>query len=815
MQPINLAQTITPGEEHLFEPLPPTPIFLSDHTVTMRGGAGDPVIVYGLNGLGIQVQDEREDSEEVFRTAALRILGLPTTAVNFEFVVDQYRNQAAYRDVPEKPYVKSFPVDQSSFSHIYNHYIKARLYNKHSDWLMVVRNPSDNRSQTFTIPKKTKKLAPPPSTVNQSLSPSKRRSTMQNPRLSPKKKQPPPKSPPKSSLKKKPSPSQPAGEDKDINLPDEPLFNDLTPSLSIMAGPTPHPNERVVYSLDGRKSAIFIDDRDSFYKAALKVTNQKSGQNENPEFTVSQYNNTPARECPPGKFLYIGSEKWKVGPASSRSYQHAVESVMFKKMDSQGRFLFPPDYHKEWKVVVHSTRPQVVQYWPQESPSDELVDVLNYKTPIDSISEKLSPSEGKRPSQPSLQPQSGSKQASLTAPEPPSGYIYGFAGKILAENTVAGVKRATLRLLGVGEFQIYFRIFPGGFAPLKDVMLDHQNFEQKVENDVLPLISSTGDWKIFASKNQLQNNAPLEPPQDKRSVVRLTYLTDTAYWKIPTDIQTDYGINQLQGDFYRAMRVLSLVDIGRPDQNVHIGPDPVVDIGFGGMEVTEELWARVRSDLENQNGGATYNIALVNVGEEHNIANASQLIGIRMVGSREYASAQPTDYIKMQKEIARMGKFLKDGRNPKHYRIWKNAEDWEAGRNSALLEYKSGQKSANLLKSFLEGVPGTTNCIWFRPEFKIISIKDITGNKGKTIDWESSTFPPIFADFKKILQEVFNEPDPKAIKDIEINDIDGQHRFIFAEDLTLCQWRKHIYDWFSGDVIIVQRNKKITYRKSC
>jgi hypothetical protein len=158
---------------------------------------------------------------------------------------------------------------------------------------------------------------------------------------------------------------------------------------------------------------------------------------------------------------------------------------------------------------------------------------------------------------------------------------------------------------------------------------------------------------------------------------------------------------------------------------------------------------------------------------------------------------------------------LKDGRNPKHYRIWKTAEDWEAGRNSALREYRSGPKSANLLKSFLEAIPGTTKCICFRPEFEIISIKDITGNKGKTVDWESSSFPPKFADFKKTLQDVFNESDPKAIKDIEINDVDGQHRFILSEHLTPCQWRKHIYDWFSGDVIMVQRNKKISYRKSC
>jgi hypothetical protein len=806
MEPSDLAQTMTTGEENLFGPPPPSPIFPSDETVSMRGGAGEPVRVYGLNGVGVQIQDEREDSEEGFRTAALRILGLPTTAANFEFVVDQYRNQKAYKDLPEKPYVKSFPVDQSSFSHTYNHYLKARLHNNHSDWLMVVRTPSDNMTPIFKIPKKAKKPAPAPPAIRQSLSPSKSRPTMEPPKLSPKKKPPPPKSPPKLSTKKNPPLIQPAGADEDINLPDEPLFNDLPPSLSIMAAPSPRPNERVVYSLDGRRSACFIDDRDSFCEAALKVINQRLGQSENPEFTVSQYNNAPVRECPPGKFLYIGSEKWKEGPASSRSYQSAVESVMFRKKDSQGNFLVLPDYHKEWRIVAHFTRPHVVRYWPQETSSDEVVEVLNYKAPLDSV--------GGRPPPSILQPQSGSKQASLTAPEPRSGYIYGFSGKILAENTATDVKRATLKLLGADELHIYLRIFPGGLDPFKDVILDHRNFQQRVDSDVLPLIASSGEWKIFVSKNQLQNNAPWEPKEDKRNVVRLTYLTDTAYWKIPTDIETDYGINQLQGDFYRAMRVLFPIDMGRPQQNVHIGPDPVVDIGFGGIEVTEELWDRVRGNLENRNDGLTYNIDLVNVGEEQNVLNASQLIGIRMVGSREYASAQLTDYVKMQKEIARMGKFLKDSRNPKHYRIWKTAEDWEAGRNSALLEYRSGPKSANSIKSFLEGVPGSTNCIWFRPEFKIISVKDITGNKGRTVDWESSSFPPIFADFKQTLQDVFNESDPKAIKDIEINDVDGQHRFILSEDLTPCQWRKHIYDWFSGDVIMVHRNKKITYRKS-
>jgi hypothetical protein len=828
-EPIDSNQFIT-GNEDFFGFHLPAPIFPEDTTISMRGGAGDPVIVYGLNGVGIQVQDEREDSEQDFLTAALRIICLPTTAASFEFVVDQYRNQEKNKEEPEKQHVKSFPVNQSNFSHVYGQWVQARLYNRNGDWPMVVRNPSDTISPTFTIPKRLKKPAPPPPIIKQNLSPSKSGPILPPPKLSPKKKQPLRRSPPKSPPKKKSPPSKPTDEvDDNFYLPDEPPSDDLPPSLSSTAGPTPGPNERVVYSLDGKKSEIFKDDHKSFYEAALKVTSQKWGQKGKPEFTVTQYNNAPARECPPGKFAYIGSEKWPEGSANLRSYQNSVEGVMFKKKDNNGNALAFPDYHKEWRVVAHTSQPQVVEYWPQESPSDKMIDVMDYKARSTggrpSSSKQQQPgagantSRGKRPSPPSLNQQEGSKQTPGTGPAVKSGYIHGFAGKILAESTAGDFKRAALQLLGEGKFRIYFRMGRVGFTASKDVIaeLPPQNFEQKFQSEILPQIPSTGDWEIFVSKSKLPSNAPLEPAKDKRDVVRLTHMNDTAYWKIPKDTETDYGINQLQDDFSRAMRILFPGNTGRPHQNVRIGHEPFVDIGFSGMEVTEELWEKVRGDLARQPGGLIYKIDLVNVGAEKQLQNASQLIGIRLVGSPEYASAKATDYVKMQKEIVRMGKFLKDGRNPPQFRIWKTAGDWErggfSGGYSQVIDYGPASKSAAAIKGFLERTPGTTDCIWFRPEFSTLSIRDITGNKGKTVERKGICDSIDLSDFVEALQQVFNESDLKAIKDIEISDVDGQHRFILSEGTTSGQFRRNMYDWFSGNVIMVQKNKKIVYRK--
>ncbi|PMD51308.1 uncharacterized protein K444DRAFT_620433 [Hyaloscypha bicolor E] len=800
----------------------------------MRGGAGDPVIVYGPNGVGLRVQDDREDSRQAFLAAALRITGQPKTALMFEFVVDQYRNQEKNKDQPEKEFVKSFPVDQDNFAQTYNHYLESRLYNRQRDWPLVVRQTSDARSPTFTIPRRLKNPALPAPTVKQNLSPPKTGPILPPPRLSPskKKQQSPPKSlpklPPKKSPLKKKTLSGQSVDDADFPiLGDKPPSQEMSSRLSSMAGATPGANERVVYSLDGKKSVVFKDCHKSFYQAALKVMGQKYGEDKI-GFTVSQYNNAPVRECPPGKFAYIGSEKWPEGSANLKSYQTSIGSVMFKKADSFGNPA-PLDYHKEWRVVVHPTQPRLAQYWPKESASDEMVDIIGYGAPSNTTSGKRSPSKqqqpgggatsskGQKPTPPSLKPPAAPTQPSGTTGTK-TGYIHGFGGKILTNNTAVDFKRAGCQLLGEDQtsaFHFYFRMAPLGelgFGPWANIMVDHTNFEHIFHSEINPRIPASGDWSIFVSKWQLPGvgKVPLEPDKDKRDVVRIIYLKDTTYWKIPMDTETDCGINQLQDDFFGAMRVLFPVGKPRPQRNVQIGPLPFVDIGFGGMEVTKELWDKVRGDLKSQPGGLVYNIDLVNLGAQR--PNSSQLIGIRLAGTHEYAAAQPTDYIKMQKEIDRMGKFLQDGQNPRQFKIWKTAEARESNGNSTLINYKPAATAAKEIKKFLEEDSDTTNCIWFRPEFPTISFKNITeGQKAKTFELEPGISHGL--ECVDLLRWNFNEFDQVTKRDIEINDADSQHRFILSEDTTRDQWRKHIYDWFSGKVIMVQeKKKKIVYQ---
>jgi hypothetical protein len=777
----------------------------------MRGGAGDSVIVYGLKGIALEVQDEREDSANAFLDAAFQILGFSKTITNWNFVVDQYKNQEIHKNVSEKQHVRSFPVNQSDFSRIYDQYLKSRLYNKQRDWPLVVRRTTDVLALTFTIPKRLKK---PPALLGTTL-----------PSKSPRKSSLEPGSnvaPPKNGLGAfTPSPSSPNPPNSTIKIQPLPQTSEVTPG----------PGERLVYSLDGKTSAVFVDDHNSFCQAACQVTDQRYGKG-TVKFSVTLYSNEPSRKAPDGQAVYVNTVRYP-NSAGMKVYTRDIADVVFKNDR--------PHHHRNWVVVAHLPVPQVPKFWPAGS-SSELVTVKDYEAPPGTAEQTQSTSAssqqlpsvptglpqvqisstanqnqaGQQPPQSHHKPSSSQKEPPVATSTTIWGHIHGFAGILYAENTATDFQRAGLQLLRLepnSAWSFYFRMRGSDeTGAIKTVKVDRHNFSEIFQSQIRPLIPRIGDWEIFVSTDNLQGT--IEPEKNKKNVVRITRGQNISYWKIPNCTQTDYGINQVQDDFFRAMSILFPPTQPPPQQNVLIGPEPFVDIGFGGMEVTNELWERVRNDLKRQtSGGLVYQVKFVNWGQENQVPNASELIGIRMVGSHEYASAPPQDYAKMQKEISKMAKFLKDGRHPTQFRLWKTARTREDNGPFALINYRPANESARAIKRFLEAQPGTTNCIWFRPEWPSISIKDITeGHRPKKIDWEADENPTLEG-FCSALLELFNEPDSQAIKSVEISDPDGQHRFILSANTTESQWRKHIYDWFSGPEILVQRDKNITYGK--
>jgi hypothetical protein len=751
----------------LFGKPPLEPIFPSNTGVSMRGGAGESTVtVYGLNGFGLKLKDDRENSATPFLEASLQILGMPKTTTTYEFVVDQYRNQEAHKNVREKEHVKSFPVSQSNFAHVYDQYLKSRLFNRQRDWPMVVRRASDNMSTTFGIPSQLKTPLTPATTMLPSKSPVK----------------PPTKSGAKPGSK---------GITKTSNSPNKTL-------------PNPGPNERVVYSLDGKKWQLFKNDFQSFFEAACRIVDQTYSQGIS--FGVSQYSMEPVRQAPSGQAGYVNTIRWPNG-GSGNFYSKYVEACMFNKGN--------PDLSKERIIVAHPVLATLPRFWPEGS-SSARVNVAEYLPP----SGQQGTSQGQEGTS-QAQKTSPSKKNPTAAANTKQGYIHGYAGIIHAENTAASFQKAGLRLLGLDPATPWsYYICIGRSArsySSQTIKVQSRNFSETFLRQIRPLIPRTGDWQIFVSARNLNSlPKPMEPSGEERNVVRICHENNTTYWKIPKNTKTDYGINQLQDDFFRAMSVLFPMTDPRPPWNVHIGPAPFfVDIGFGGMEVTHQLWNRVVGDLEDLTyGGLAYTVKLVNQGQVSGLENSSQLIGIRMPGQPQYASAQPSDYAKIQGEITKLAFLLKGRIHPAQFKLWKTARDRETNAESMVIPYDPPQESMRLIKFFLKDNP-ETNCLWFRPEWPLIQIKDVTNGDGigsNTEDWQADVEKG-YDHFKSALGRALKEPNLNNVKDIEIMDSESQLRFIFSNDTPEPQWRKHIYDWFPGEQITVRRSQNIVYGK--
>jgi hypothetical protein len=778
---------------------PLKPIFPSNTSVSMRGGAGKgtSVIVYGLNEFGFEIEDDRENSAMPFLEATLKLLGISNTTT-YDFVVDQYRNQESHKNIPEKEHVKSFPVNQSNFAHIYDQYLKSRLFNRQRDWPMVVRRKTDKMAATFSIPKKLKIPPTPPTTTLPSKSPKK---SPVKPGVEPGAGL----TPPMTTTVKDP----PTTINLPILTPPESLPSKSPPKTSTSSNktqPNPSPDQRVVYSLDKKKWQLFTDDHQSFFEAACRITDQKLFSI---AFSVSQYSTEPVRQAPPGQAAYVSTTRWPSG-GNGNFYTKFVADIMFKEDN--------PDYWKNWIIVAHPVQPKVPKFWPSGS-SSEMVDVDGYQPPTN---------QGGTP-----QGQKGTSQGQKTSPTRPDstaatatrGYIHGYSGIIHVENTAAGFQKAGLRLLGLdprSAWSFYFCMRTrGGFNPSETVKVDSRNFSETFQRQIRSRIPKVGDWEIFVSlRNMSSLPVHMEPENSRRNVVRIRHGHDTTYWKIPFNTETYYGINQVQDDFFRAMSVLFPPTEAPPPWNIHIGTATSVDLGFGGMEVTHELWDRVASDLKSPNqGGLVYTVELVDQGNASGLENSSQRLGIRMAGHTDYASALPMDYATIQNEILDLSNtLLKNREHPTHFKLWKTAgaRARDNDDDSKVIPYAPAKESARLIKRFLEDTPGTTNCIWFRPEWPGISIRDITNGNGigvTTARWDVDVDTG-FDGFKSALGKAVKEPDLDKIKNIEMVDPDGQFRFIFSHDTPESQWRKHIYDWFSSATIMVRRDQEIIYRKS-
>ncbi|KAF8853593.1 hypothetical protein BDZ45DRAFT_806524 [Acephala macrosclerotiorum] len=216
----------------------PALVQTSGGPVNMRGGAGkakknasnpdneNSYFLYSHYDKGRQIVETKKEKghpvviREEFGDAAQLLLQYDEDS-DWEYVVDQYRNQEAHKNIAEKTFVRSFNVTKSTFDKVFDDYLKARVSNTLHDWVMVVRynHTPDQAPATFKLPSADSPGDPPaqypkPASPIKKTSPIKKNSKEKAPKDQNK-------SPKKSLTKAKPGPDTNPGNGPD-EVPAEP-----------------------------------------------------------------------------------------------------------------------------------------------------------------------------------------------------------------------------------------------------------------------------------------------------------------------------------------------------------------------------------------------------------------------------------------------------------------------------------------------------------------------------------------------------------------------------------------------------------------
>jgi hypothetical protein len=401
------------------------------------------------------------------------------------------------------------------------------------------------------------------------------------------------------------------------------------------------------------------------------------------------------------------------------------------------------------------------------------------------------------------------------------GFLYGYRGKLVVENTEISFLRAALLLTGqypanqtnpTWKFDIDIPTRTGPRLPLNMVPANWHNLFEKA---VLPSLKEGEPWQVFVRRDQ---NVPtiLEPLESARDIIRI-HLADcgTAYWKIPSDWNTleDCGINQIQPGFVGAMRLLCPEP--RPFENVYVRD---FNLGVGGLEcVDKSLWEEVKNELKNANATLQFDITFRPM-RTPEVTSEAPSVGtvIRMAGNQHFSSSGTRYWIKLADEIYTISeRWLNERKNPASFRIWADADARGRNGKSAVIKYEPVTQTEEGLKVFFGGAWPLSHTIWFRPEWETFLLTDVDSSQTNT-QWDSRPDQSLRS-FRKALSGIWN--DPESYNSFCITEIqaagDRDFRYIVTQDTTEDEWRLFVFDWLHGNRLAVKRNMKVDYSKLC
>lgn len=415
-------------------------------------------------------------------------------------------------------------------------------------------------------------------------------------------------------------------------------------------------------------------------------------------------------------------------------------------------------------------------------------------------------------------------------------YIYGYLGRILAENNNVSFLKTALRLLEYDfknkpDYSFLVDIYPNGREHPADttITITKSNYDETFPQFIKPNLDERDDEKraIFVrTSSSAPPGTPIQP--DEIDIIRLHFAGNTSYWKITRDLfnsevfrkkmpaketpdmgnEVFYGINQCQPAFFRAMKLLFEPHSPRLHGPVSLraGKDSW-GLGFDGMEATEDLWQFVceQAKLSKRNTPQILQFSVI-IGMNELSQN---LIGAHLTGSHHETHASIVNPRETYSQIEQMSEeYLREKRVPESIRIWHTAEEREQDVEFNVTKLKKNSTALESLGDYLEGWEGRTHCIWWRPEFGIFNIVSVENNR--EVQWDTRGRRQGLRDFKKSTKSL--SADGNGFESFVLLEAQSAHnarRFVVTKDTTEDEWRMHIYDWLHSRKLFIREIGKI------
>ena len=411
-----------------------------------------------------------------------------------------------------------------------------------------------------------------------------------------------------------------------------------------------------------------------------------------------------------------------------------------------------------------------------------------------------------------------------TTPPEVKGFIYSYSAKRRALNTFDSFSRATYRLLRkarpedrANDFKFFIDIH--GQGVINTIQVTRDTFIEVFRIKVLPLIPLTGTWPFFVRLDETPS-VTLEPLNTMTDIIKLHYsdrvgLAVTAYWKIPRNLlsapQRDYGHNQYQNGFHRAMEIIFPPDEIRPRGRVHIEDKC---LGPGGMDFAHRMLEIIRSSMIGCTETQEFTVKVFTLSEGGDYDDMSDTI--RLVGTQHLAGYRRPDYGRAYDEILDLTRAFTARNNPPvaAFRIWASQELRECNGPSVTVAYKPKAAAVEALRTFITTQRVDTQCVAFRPEYVKFTITNSDVDPGLgSVDWDAGANNNSFASFKARVDELFRtvQKDTNAPDMFYVTSLMGSLKHVVTNQTTEEEWRRDVFDWLHSKTIHVRRASGLEY----